>query len=239
MTLRELQESMRAALHDGFAGPFLARIEDPGRFAIYASMYWTRQIEALASDFPETARLLGRGLFDRVAVTYLKRMPSRSPSLAWLGRGFEDTLVELGLVREAAVARLEWARNASFWAPDAAVIDAPTLGALGERLADATIVFHPSVRLVELAHGVREVVETGVGDSVDLEANERVVVFRQAHSIVHIVVALAESAALQAALGGAPVRTCCEAFLDEPEPDAAAIAALVRWVTQGWIQSAR
>ncbi len=237
MSLRELQVSMLAALHERNVDPFLARVEDPTRFEIYASMYWTRQIESLASDFPETMRLLGRELFGRVAVTHLKRSPSRHPSLASLGRGFEDTVVGLGLAREAEVARLEWARNESFWSPDAVVIDAPALGALGERLADAVLAFHPSVRVLDLAGGVRDVVEAS-GSTVDPETREAVVVWRRDHAVVHARLEPSEGEALRRALGGSPVAVCCEAFLEEPEPDAAAIGAVVGWVAQGWIRSA-
>ena len=74
---------MRAALHEG-AGHEEALLphvvggaRTPAqRVAVYSSMYLWRLVQALAEDFPVVRRLLGERLFERVAVTHVKRHPS-------------------------------------------------------------------------------------------------------------------------------------------------------------------
>lgn len=233
MNLREMQEAMRTALHEQ-----QAFVGHHGRFDVYAGMYWSRLIEGLASDFPAVVALAGRELFDRLAVTHLKRRPSSAPSMAWLGRGFDETLRGLGLEREAAVASLEWARNEAFWSPDARAMTPAELGALGDALGDARLELHPSLRRLTLPVGVRAFVEAHEG-AIDAAAMEAVVVWRSGEDVLHDALTPAEDEALARAQRGEPVGVCCEAFVSEPEPEAAAIGALVSWVSRGFVCGVR
>jgi len=220
MSLRALQEAMRAALHDRAPEALGALLAPGSRPDVYAGMYWARLVSAMRQDFPATAERLGTELFDRVAVTHVKRRPSQHPSLAWLGRGFDTTLTELGLEDEAEVARLEIARNEAFWTPDTPALDARALGVLGDDLAAAVLTFHPSVRIVDLAEGPR-------------------VVWRQADTVSERPLEATEARALFDAMAGAPVGAFFEAFLDGPAPEADALGALLRWLEGGLIVATR
>ncbi len=261
-SLAHAQQAMVAALHDDQPDAMLALVADGPRpaaaqLAVYRSMYWVRLADALASDYPTVRRRLGEALFQRIAVTHARRHPSRHPSLAWLGRDFEATLASLGQDVEAELARLEWARCEAFWSPDARVAGPELLGALGERLGDAVLALHPSLRRVQVAAGVAAAVEgragaeEASGDGADvpvrLDRAEVVAVWRQAFvdvsgssfAVLHAGLSPAEADALARAQQRQPVASVCEAFASEPDPGGAAVAALVGWVSRGWVTGVR
>ncbi len=234
---------MRAALHDGDPERLLPMVAEGGlpgdeRIEVYRTMYWARLAEALAADFPLVRRMLGEGLFDRVAVTHVKRHPSRSPSLAFLGRHLDETLVHLGQHTEAAVARLEWARVEAFWSVDAEVATPLLLGSLGGRLGEAVLSFHPSLRLVRLPACVGRIAAGEAPEATREADDESWVVWRKGNAVSERVVAPLEALAVSEALGGSPMSTVCEAFLEADAPEEAAIAAVLRWVRDGWVSGA-
>jgi hypothetical protein len=238
--LRSLQEAMRAALHQGETAAFLASVDRGGRtperrLEVYANMYFSRQVQALAEDFPLVRRLAGPELFERLAVTHVKRHPSTHPSLAFLGRGFEETLRSLELDAEAAVARLEWARALAFWAPDATLRTAQDLGALGARLSDEVLAFHPSLQLVTLAGGVLEVAAGADASVLALGSSRPAAVFRKQEAVHEVALQDLEAEALRRALGGAPFGEVCEAFARADAPLDLALQALREWVGDGWV----
>jgi hypothetical protein len=238
--LRELQRAMRAALHDGAPDALLQRVAQGGlppeaRLEVYAQMYYSRQVQALAEDFPLVRRLAGPVLFDRLAITQVKRRPSAHPSLAWLGDGFEETLRSLDLDAEAAVARLEWARVQAFWSADATLLSAPELGALGERLAETALTLHPSLRLVEVVAGVLEIAAGAGPELLEPGRSQQVVVWRKQEAIREVPLQPMEAEALRRAGAGQTVASICEAFVEAPDPGAAALRALVEWVNDGWL----
>ena len=238
--LRTLQESMRAALHEGEAVAFLARVAPGGlpaaaRLEVYSHMYFSRQAQALADDFPLVQRLAGAPLFERLAVTHVKRRPSSHPSLAHLGRGFEETLRSLDLLAEAAVARLEWARVEAFWAPDAGAVSAAELGALGERLGEAVLELHPSLRLLSLAGGVLEVAAGAGPEALALETAQAAAIWRKGFTVLEAPLTPLEADALGRALAGQTVGAICDTFASAPSPGEAALQALSEWLADGWV----
>src|SRR5262245_3186856 len=58
-----------------------ARAGAEARLAVYAHMYRARIVEALESQFPRLARLLGGEGFAELAAAYVASEPSRHPSL--------------------------------------------------------------------------------------------------------------------------------------------------------------
>lgn len=225
MALAELQRAMRDALHhDRPEALITAIVPEAARtreaaVAVYANMYRARLLDSLREDFPGVADRLGQAFFERVALTHVRRCPSRHPSLAFLGRGFDETLEGLGLVEEAAVARVELAHNEAFWAPDAPTIDAPALGALGDDLGSAVLRLHPSLQIVV--------------------APPSRAVWRRDDAVHELALTSLELAALSRARGGASVAEVFELFVDEDDPEAAALACLLAWVSRGWIVGAR
>jgi len=103
------------------------------RLGIYASMYPLRTVEALRSDFPALAALLGEERFGALVQEYVAAHPSTSFTLARLGDRLPSFVAAWGPKRgqglRADVARLERAAAAVFDAADVALLDAPALAA--------------------------------------------------------------------------------------------------------------
>jgi hypothetical protein len=90
------------------------------RLDVYARMFLYRQVDALRTDFPETAARLGDGAFFALVERYVRAHPSEHPDLGRLGRHFASFCPEE--VRELAA--LEWARAEVFLEAEAAAIGA-------------------------------------------------------------------------------------------------------------------
>jgi hypothetical protein len=89
-----------------------ARASAEERLAVYSFMYGSRLVEALESQFPRLACLVGADAFADLTADYVADRPSRHPSLRELGRALPSWLAARrpdapGL---AALAALEWAR---------------------------------------------------------------------------------------------------------------------------------
>ena len=237
-SLRELQRAMKRAIHDREAHDFAAFVADgdaEARANIYVDMYWSRLISSLEQDFPTVAAMLGETLFPRVAATHIEARPSSRQNLGFLGEAFEGTLQELGRPREAAVARLEWARNAAFWSEDARAVTADEVAAWGDAFGEARLGLHPSLHLTLLALGARQRVEGGT-DDVDTAQSEWVAVWRQESGQVRqLAIDAMEAEALEAAGGGATVAAVFERFAAADDPETAALRAILGWLERGWI----
>ena len=131
--LPSTQTALLAMITDAAPHPFTppadalvvsdARASADERVHVYAHMYRTRIAEALESQFPRLARLLGRGAFAELAAAYVTDHPSRNPSLRFIGTELAEWLErKQGSVGLSDLARLEWARADVF-----DVVDEPTL----------------------------------------------------------------------------------------------------------------
>ena len=109
--LAEIQNSMMRYLLS--PGPLEARFDEGGsplglelarqvapspglkaaqRLAIYRKGYLLRLLETLREDFPNLRRAMGDPLFDFFATSYVRRNPSRNPSLTSFGANFPKFL---------------------------------------------------------------------------------------------------------------------------------------------------
>ncbi len=79
------------------------------RLDIYRHAYFIRLEEALAHDFPMSARILGQKSFGRLAGEYVLAHPSQSPSLRYLGHQFANWLKIHAGTAIADLAAIEWA----------------------------------------------------------------------------------------------------------------------------------
>ena len=127
--LPSTQTALLAMITDAAPHPFTpspdalvvsdARATAAERVAVYANMYRLRIAEALASQFPRLARLLGADAFADLAFGYVTDHPSRNPSLRDIGAALPDWLERTrGSVGLSDLARLEWARSDIFDAID-------------------------------------------------------------------------------------------------------------------------
>ena len=119
-------------------------------------MYGSRLVEALESQFPRLARLLGAEAFADLTADYVADQPSRHPSLRELGRALPGWLVarrpdEPAL---AALAALEWARADVYDLADepAMTLDAPRAFP-PERFGELPLKLIAAHRFVEVDRG--------------------------------------------------------------------------------------
>ena len=106
-----------------------ARASAEERLAVYSFMYGARLVEALASQFPRLAHLLGAEAFADLTAEYVAERPSRHPSLRELGRALPGWLAAQrpDAPALASLAALEWARADVYDLADepAMTLDAP------------------------------------------------------------------------------------------------------------------
>lgn len=244
LSLRELQEGFWDAIASApgelRATPELLRLVVPsaqldpaGRLAIYADMYWHRILDVLAQDFARTAEALGAAEFADLARAYLRRRPSREPSIARVGEAFAEFLEASpppGAVPFAsALARLEWARVAAFDTPDAEPL---ALDHLRELPADAwpalRLAAVPSLSLHTFAWPVQRLLDPAFDGALD-EVPSTVRVWRSGWLVCHASVDATELPALRLLLAGTTFAGMSEVCA---EPEVAA-ALLARWLEDG------
>jgi hypothetical protein len=192
-TLHELQGRFAAAVIDGDASGVAGSIIDdaPGaaaRLGIYVNHFRVTLIDTLATTFPVVRQLVGAPFFQAVARRYVREAPPARPCLFEYGGGFPAFLARLpeagSLAYLADVARLEWAINEAWHAPDAPAVDT-TAGLIAAGFSDLGLRLHPSCRLVASpfpVHRIWQVHQSACGEreTVDLNAGGvRLLVHRQ------------------------------------------------------------
>lgn len=162
--LLDTQRRFLAALYDdaepGPLGAIVGNGLDPAaRLRIYRHSCSETQIAALRTAYPAVWALVGETFFAQTADGYRRAYPSRSGNLQVFGEHFAAYLRTLPQLRGVPylpdVAKLEWLRQESVLAADAASLSlaayARTLAAVDGPLR---ITLHPSVRLLSSRHAV-------------------------------------------------------------------------------------
>jgi hypothetical protein len=228
------------------------------RLDVYANMYFFRLLEALESDLPKVADLLGHDAFHNLIVDYLLVHPSTNPSLRHAGRHMPEFLAQHQVTTSRPdlpdIARLDLARNDVFDAADSAALDGQRLATLApEAWPRLRFRIAPAVRWLRLRASVVPTWRALSDGEVPPEPSDDLggcVIWRSRASgtedqVWHRASPLTELAALDAVQGEAPFESICEIFAAElpaPPKDAAeaaqpALAALVRWVADGLLSS--
>jgi hypothetical protein len=211
VTLAQTQELFWRALQgepidaEGcFAGtPELPAVE---RVGIYRDMVLSRLVEALRTDFPETAAAFGSEAFHRLAQGFVRSQPSRNSDLGRLGQDFSAFCPP----EARGLAELEWARTEVFVEDDEQPFSSEDFQARVDpgNFAQARLRLVRSLRLVDAT-----------------------AVWRTGFEVQETVLPAAEARALRLALGGATAGEVCAAFSQAEE----AFAALQSWVAEGWV----
>jgi hypothetical protein len=213
------------------------------RLEVYRHMYRARLTEALESQFPRLAALLGTG-FAELATAFVDDEPSIHPSLRELGRPLPAWLAARrpGVSALASLAQLEWARTDVFDLADDAVLTLDALRAWpGERFAELPLRLVTAHRLVALTAGTAELWQAvGAGATEPLgpygDTDEAVVVWRDGIAVYHRVVDADERAALEKLAPGTSFGAICEWLSERHGGDAAvrrAFAWLSTWAADG------
>jgi hypothetical protein len=220
------------------------RLSATDRLAIYNRGYFYRLLDALASVFSQTKRLLGDSDFERLGLAYLARHPSDHPAVERVGRSFSEYLRGVGTPTLVVdVASLEWARLSALVAPNPASVASVNHIEAGS-FPRARLRFVPSLHFLELdpralpafadAHSATDPRATD-----PLQAPCGVAVWRTQHLVVHESLSAAEWKALVNAAAGATLRQICSSFDTGSEPDAVqqAFQALSRWFAREWLEA--
>jgi hypothetical protein len=134
------------------------------RLQIYAGMYPLRMRDALRSDYPALAELLGGPGFEKLVADYVAVHPSGSFTLARLGDHLPEFLAGWGSPRRRGlrtdVARLEQAGAQVFDAEESAPLDPATLQTLpAQEWPSVRLRPAPAFRLVKVRPGAADVLD--------------------------------------------------------------------------------
>ena len=221
-----------------------ARLPAEDRLAIYNRGYFYRLLDALASVFRQTKRVLGDSDFERLGLAYLAQHPSEHPAVERIGRSFSQYL---GTVATPAItvdlAALEWARLCALVAPNPGRL--ATVQAIEpSQFPQARLRFVPSLQRLEL--DPRALVAYA-GEDPMLEKSSAaasgiprctVAVWRSYHAVVHEPVSPLESRAWAIAASGATLSRVCAIFDDgsEAEDVRRALEVLSSWFARKWLE---
>jgi len=128
------------------------------RLDIYANMYFHRQHDVLADDYPAVLKHLGAPAFNNIVVDYLLAHPASHPSLRHLGDDFAGFLSTHPLgasdVQAVALARFEFARTWVFDRPSSARMQRHDLAQVkAAAWPRARLVVQPALTSLQLPHG--------------------------------------------------------------------------------------
>lgn len=205
------------------------------RLGIYASMYPLRTVEALRSDYPALATLLGERRFGALVREYVAAHPSTSFTLARLGDRLPSFAATWGPERgrglRADVARLERAAAAVFDAADVALLDAPALAAAlaseGELLR---FVAAPAFAILAVRPGAVAVLDAVLEDASAPTSAER--------GLVHVALYRRDFTVLRRTLDPVPGRLLAALVSGLPLAEALSRAARRRpgaRIVSGWL----
>jgi len=227
------------------------RVPVATRLAIYGNAYRSRLAEALASNFPALARLLGEADFDRLAADYVHTHDSLFFSIRYYGDELPQFLATHTDYADAPVlaelARWEWIMGGVFDAPDATTLDRAALaGVPPAHWAQLRFTWHPSLRRVALAWNAPQLWQALTSGSERPPATLNAqplewLLWREQLSTYFRSLTHAESVVLDAALRGRSFGELCEllaAELGEQAAPAQAATLLGGWIDAGLIVSA-
>lgn len=179
--------------------------------------------QVLTNVFPVLRRVVGLPTFSLLISDFIADALPRHPVLSGYGRGFPAFIAKQPIAASLPylpdLARLEWARQESYLAADAPILEA---GRLETEDADALSVralrLHPATRVVGSSfpvHRIWRLNQPDVDDrdipAVDMSVAEHVVVTRPGSEVVTRAVSLADATLVRAIAGGARLGEAVEA----------------------------
>jgi hypothetical protein len=158
MRLHDVQRDFAGAILRKDGAQIADSIEEDGlsgerRLQIYRNNTYSLLTDVLKNTFPTVCRLVGDEFFEYAAREYIRVDPPRQPCLYVYGAGLADFLAAFAPASNLPylpdVARLEWALNEAYYAPDASPLPIDALKVLRpEDYADLRLRPHPSCRLL-------------------------------------------------------------------------------------------
>lgn len=184
LALPELQRAFAAAILDEQTTPLAAIVKAGGidperRIQVYRNNSLITLGEALKETFPVVCRLVDERFFDYAARSFIQAHPPRQPRLAEYGDELADFLGGFAPARSlsylADVARLEWAINAAWHAPDREPLQPAAIAAIpAEAYPGLTFTLDPACALLRSPYPIDELWRANQpdrdGSGVDLGA---------------------------------------------------------------------
>jgi hypothetical protein len=221
------------------------------RLAIYSDGYRGRLGEALESNYPALAKLLGPTDFERLANDYVSAHDSPYFSIRYYGNALPQFLAAHEDYAAAPVlaelAQWEWAMTSVFDAADATPIGDAALGRIPpQRWAQLRFGWHPSVQRLTLTWNVPQLWQMLTGDGERPAASLAAapvpwMLWRQELTSYFRSLGATEASVLDAARSGWPFGELCELLCGEVGDVQAPLeaATLLRgWIASGLIVSA-
>jgi len=219
------------------------------RIGIYHDAYRLRLIEALATAYPNTKKLLGDDFFDDTTRAFIEASPSTYRNLRWYGSNFAqhlfNTLPQHAIAGE--LASFEWALALAFDAQDTTSIDRSSLATIApEAWERLYFQFHLSLQRIGFTVNT---VATWQALEADQAPPELVVqdsewlIWREDHRPHYRSLGVLECLALDLALQGASFGHICEQLAEavtehqitDADPVEQAAQALLTWLNEGLI----
>jgi len=228
-----------------------ARVPVATRLGIYGGAYRSRLAEALGSNFPALAQLLGEDDFRTLAAAYIAAHDSPYFSIRYYGDQLAQFLASEASYAAAPVlaelARWEWAMTCVFDAADAQPLPHEGLSRVTpEHWAQLRFGWHPSVQRLDLEWNVPQLWQalTSEGERPELTVAATAlpwIVWRSELTTYFRSLTGSEAQVLEAARRGWPFGELCELLCAELGAEAAPAqaAGLLRgWIDSGLIVSA-
>jgi hypothetical protein len=217
-----------------------------GDAEVYAGMYTTRLIDAIAEDYPKLRAALGEDRFGDVVARYVRAHPPWSFTLREAGAALPSFLSgsELAPPWAADLAALERARVEVFDGPDADPLTQEAVAALGEGLPELALAWVPASVVVPVAWTIDDL-WSAIEDEEPVPepvADARVVLaWRRDLSVLHRTLDADEARLAPLLAQGTSFAAVCE-VLGELHGDAAssrAVELLVRWLGAAALSTSR
>ena len=251
-SLRELQQRFQDYLVEGSDEIVLDIVSSEDalaehRLGAYYNAYRIRLIDCLAVDYQAVERILGREVFEELALDYLDRFPSTDPSVRWFGRNLPRYLRECyqGAEREflLELASYEWAKSSVFDAADSESLVEPAQVAQlpPEDWPALTFDFQPALAWLDLHWNVPQI-EKACADDADIpdrirdQNPRRWLLWRRDLKIYWRSLDVDEAWAIEQAAEGVNFAAICEGLLEWVDSGQVALRAaglLRQWVTDG------
>lgn len=230
--LLDLQRRFQRALHEDDGALDGIVVDAARRLAIHKTTIEGGLLGTLANGFPALRRVVGGAIFASLAREFIDTAPPRHPLLSTYGHGFPAFVASHPLAASLPylqdLARVEWARQESYLAADAPLLDAASLNiADPDSLSLLALRLHPATRVVTSpfpVHTIWRLNQPDVDDkdipSVDMTVAEHVIITRPNMEVVTRAISLADAALVRAVMGGARLGAAVEgAFALAPNFD--------------------
>ena len=230
--LLDLQRRFQRALKEDPGALDGVVVDAASRLSIHKTTIEGGLLSTLANGFPALRRVVGGTIFASLASEFIDAVPPRHPVLSTYGADFAAFVathpIAASLPYLQDLARVEWARQESYLAADAAFLAADGLNTADPNsLSLLTFRLHPATRVITSpfpVHTIWRLNQPDVDDkdipAVDMKVAEHVIVTRPRADVVTRAISLADAALVRAVMAGATLGAAVEgAFAVAPDFD--------------------